>query len=97
MYSLAVWDQVRASGGAYGVFGSFNAQSGMETMVSFRDPNFARTLDVYDGASNYLRTSELSDDEVTRSVIGAIGDLDKHELPVCPQRSDASHMLRSTT
>jgi Zn-dependent M16 (insulinase) family peptidase len=97
MYSLAVWDQVRASGGAYGVFGSFNAQSGMETMVSFRDPNFARTLDVYDGASNYLRTSELSDDEVTRSVIGAIGDLDKHELPVCPQRSDALHMPRSTT
>lgn len=33
------------------------------------------------GVPNYLRTSELTDDEVTRSVIGAIGDLDKHELP----------------
>jgi Zn-dependent M16 (insulinase) family peptidase len=39
------------------------------------------TLQTYDGSADFLRTAELSDDELTKSIIGAIGVLDAYQLP----------------
>ncbi len=43
-----LWDRVRVQGGAYGAFCAFDRASGLLTQVSYRDPNVAATLDVYD-------------------------------------------------
>jgi Zn-dependent M16 (insulinase) family peptidase len=51
------------------------------TYLSYRDPNFASTLDTYDHTADFLRSLELSDDELTKSIIGAIGALDTYQLP----------------
>ena len=76
-----MWDKVRVQGGAYGGFAVFDSQSGGYTFLSYRDPNLAQTLDAYDRASHYLQTLELDESEVTKSIIGTIGDLDTYLLP----------------
>jgi Zn-dependent M16 (insulinase) family peptidase len=76
-----LWDKVRAEGGAYGAFVSFGKQSGVYSFLSYRDPNLENTLKVYDQTAAMLRSVTLSDDEVTKSIIGAISDVDSYQLP----------------
>jgi len=76
-----LWERVRVQGGAYGGFCSFSRRSGVLAFLSYRDPNLLSTLANYDGASKFLREVELNDDELTKSIIGTIGDLDAYQLP----------------
>jgi Zn-dependent M16 (insulinase) family peptidase len=76
-----LWDKIRVQGGAYGAFSRFSQQSGVLTYLSYRDPNLLDTLDVYDKTPDYLRTLSLGDDDLTKSIIGAIGVLDAYQLP----------------
>jgi Zn-dependent M16 (insulinase) family peptidase len=68
-------------GGAYGGFCLFDHRSGIFSYLSYRDPNLLTTLDNYDRASQFLRQLELNEDELTKSIIGAIGDMDTYQLP----------------
>lgn len=76
-----LWDKVRVQGGAYGGMCSFNRQSGVFTFLSYRDPNLLDTLDIYDETGKFLKNLDLSNDELTKSIIGAIGDMDAYQLP----------------
>lgn len=76
-----LWDRVRVQGGAYGAFSLFDRLSGVLTLISYRDPNLLKTLKVFDLTSDFLRKMHLSNEELTKSIIGAIGDLDAHMLP----------------
>ncbi|XP_051146762.1 presequence protease 1, chloroplastic/mitochondrial-like [Andrographis paniculata] len=76
-----LWDRVRVSGGAYGGFCDFDTHSGVFSYLSYRDPNLLKTLDVYDGSSNFLRELEMDDDALTKAIIGTIGDVDSYQLP----------------
>ncbi len=76
-----LWDKVRVQGGAYGGFCTFDQQSGSLTFLSYRDPNLIQTLEVFDQTSRFLRDIRLSEDELTRAVIGAIGEIDAYQLP----------------
>lgn len=76
-----LWEKVRVQGGAYGGFCSFDSNSGVFNYLSYRDPNLLTTLDNYDQASQFLQRVELSEDEITKSIIGAIGQLDAYQLP----------------
>jgi hypothetical protein len=75
-----LWERVRVQGGAYGGSCSFNRRSGVFAFLSYRDPNLLATLDNYDRASRFLREVELSDGELTKSILGTIGDLDAYQL-----------------
>ena len=79
--STWIWEKVRVQGGAYGGFNTFDNYSGIMTFLSYRDPNVLSTLEVYDGTADFLRRLELSQAELTKSIIGAIGDLDAYQLP----------------
>jgi len=76
-----LWDKVRVVGGAYGGFCSFDVRSGDFKYLSYRDPNLQQTLDTYDGTAEYLRGMEVNDDLLAKSIIGTMGDVDKHQLP----------------
>ncbi len=76
-----LWDRVRVQGGAYGAFCLLDRISGMLTFVSYRDPNLAKTLDIFDHSARFLEEETLTDEELTKSIIGAVGDLDGHMLP----------------
>jgi Zn-dependent M16 (insulinase) family peptidase len=75
-----LWDKVRVQGGAYGGSSRFDRFSGGFTFLSYRDPNLLATLDIYDQASVFLR-NEIGPVERTRSIIGAIGEVDRYMLP----------------
>lgn len=76
-----LWDKVRVQGGAYGGLCSFSRHSGVFTFLSYRDPNLLETLEVYDKTGKFLRELDLSREELTTSIIGAIGDMDAYQLP----------------
>jgi len=76
-----LWEQIRVRGGAYGGFCIFDPRSGVFSYLSYRDPNLLATLDVYDRTGRFLRDLDLSEQELTRSIIGAISDLDSYQLP----------------
>ena len=78
---LWLWDKVRVQGGAYGGRCSFDHHSGGFTYLSYRDPNLMATLDVYDRTAEFLTALTLDETEVTRTIIGTIGDLDFYRLP----------------
>jgi hypothetical protein len=79
--STYMWNQVRVQGGAYGGFSLFDPRSGAFSYLSYRDPNLQGTLDVYDGTPQFLRDLDLNDEELTKSIVGAIGDMDTYLLP----------------
>ncbi len=77
-----LWDHVRVIGGAYGGFCTFNPMEGdgVFTYLSYRDPNLAKTLDVYDATADALLEAaeelENNPDALATAIIGAVGDLD---------------------
>ena len=76
-----LWERIRVHGGAYGGFAMFDRRSGIFTYLSYRDPNLLGTLDNYDQTGQFLRHLELSDDELEKAIIGAIGLVDTYLLP----------------
>jgi Zn-dependent M16 (insulinase) family peptidase len=76
-----LWDKVRVQGGAYGAFCSFDPFTGILAYVSYRDPNLLETLQIYDQSGAFLREHPIRDEELTKAIIGTIGDLDVYQLP----------------
>ncbi|MCI8633728.1 MAG: insulinase family protein [Lachnospiraceae bacterium] len=75
LYLDYLWSQVRAQGGAYGCFQNIDRQ-GRIRLVSFRDPNLARTVDVFEKAGPFMETFSCSERELTKYIIGTIAGLD---------------------
>jgi len=75
-----LWDHVRVMGGAYGGFCTFGPSSGIFTYLSYRDPNLAKTIDVYDATSDALMAVaddfEKDPEALATAIIGAVGDMD---------------------
>ncbi|BCS89165.1 insulinase family protein [Pseudodesulfovibrio sediminis] len=76
-----LWEKVRVQGGAYGAFCIMDRLAGALAFVSYRDPNVADTITAFDGVADYLENVQLSNDELEKSVIGAIGEIDAYQLP----------------
>jgi hypothetical protein len=79
-----LWEKIRVQGGAYGAFAQFDDATGVFTFLSYRDPNISATLENYDKAADFLKkldAARLSDNELKKAIIAAIGDLDAYQLP----------------
>jgi len=76
-----LWDRIRVQGGAYGAFCNVDRLSGALVFVSYRDPNLLSTLETFDGSGEFLRSVPLGRDELSKAIIGTIGDIDRHHLP----------------
>jgi hypothetical protein len=92
-----LWERVRVQGGAYGAFSSFDRHSGSVTLVSYRDPNLLKTLDVFDQVAHFLESIQLTDEELDRSILGAIGELDAYMLPDAKGRASLLRFLTGDT
>jgi Zn-dependent M16 (insulinase) family peptidase len=76
-----LWEKIRVQGGAYGGYSLFDQLTGVYSFVSYRDPNLLRSLENYDAAAGFLKSLDLHDDELVKSIIGVISDLDSYQLP----------------
>jgi len=73
--------EIREKGGAYGGMASYNAESGLFSMLSYRDPHVVRTLKVYDDAVDWVISGGFSDESVKEAILGVFSDLDKPLSP----------------
>ena len=95
--STWLWERVRVQGGAYGGFCVFEPHAGTFGYVSYRDPNLLQTLDIYDATATFLETVDLSQEELVKGIIGAIGNIDAYQLPDAKGFSALSrHLIRYT-
>ena len=78
-----LYQQVRVRGGAYGCGCSIGGDSGNVAFYSYRDPKLSETYDVYAATSEFVRNLELSEDELTKNVIGTFA---RFERPMSPQQ-----------
>jgi len=92
-----LWDRVRVLGGAYGCFARYGRSTGAFTFASYRDPNVANTLAVYRATAEYLGNLSLSDADVTRAIVGAVGDMDSYMLPGAKGAAAFSRWLAGET
>jgi hypothetical protein len=87
-----LWINVRVKGGAYGCMCSFG-KTGDSYLVSYRDPNLKKTVDVFEHTGDYVRNFEADERAMTKYIIGAIGDMD---IPMTPavkgSRSSAAYL-----
>ena len=60
-----LWQNIRVKGGAYGCMSNFN-RIGEGYFVSYRDPNLERTMEIYEGVADYLRTFTVSDFDMNK-------------------------------
>ena len=70
-----LWNTVRVQSGAYGT-GFISKKNGSIAFYSYRDPSPARSLGFYHESSSYLRELADGDEDITKFIIGAIGEYD---------------------
>ena len=80
-----LWMNIRVKGGAYGCMSNFR-RTGDCFLVSYRDPHFKETLDVFAGTAEYLRNFQADEREMTKYIIGTISELD---VPMNPSAKGA--------
>lgn len=70
-----LWNEIRSKGGAYGCSVRFG-RGGSVVFSSYRDPKLEATDKVYEGTPAYLEHYEADEREMTKAIIGAIGEMD---------------------
>lgn len=75
-----LWINVRVKGGAYGCMSGFY-KNGDSYMVSYRDPNIEKTNEIYEHAWEYVRDFNVSERDMTKYIIGTIGEMDTPMTP----------------
>ena len=70
-----LWTNIRVKGGAYGCMCGFG-RLGDCFFVSYRDPNLGQTIDVYEGAADFVEEYEASERTMTQYIIGTFSQLD---------------------
>lgn len=74
------WIKVRVQGGAYGCNMNAGRQGDM-VFVSYRDPNLAETIKVFEETGDYLRSFDADDRDMTKYIIGTISGMDTPLTP----------------
>lgn len=70
-----LWNEVRVQGGAYGS-GFSSAETGNAGYYSYRDPNPARSLNIYKKSSEFIKKFIESEEEIDKFILGSISDLE---------------------
>ena len=91
-----LWNTVRVQGGAYGV-GLIVRKNGNVGFYSYRDPSPEKTLECYRKSSSYLRDFAKSDEDITKFIIGAVGDSSPLTTPKLKGTLAASRYLRGVS
>ncbi len=79
--SMYLHREIREKGGAYGGFSLYNAEDGLFSFGSYRDPHIVGTLKVYDGASDFIRSGKFSEEDVKEAILQVCSEIDKPDPP----------------
>lgn len=76
-----LYNKLRVLGGAYGCGYSFSELRGSGFFYSYRDPHIKETVDVYKQAADYVANFDADEREMTKYVIGTMGNIDQPLSP----------------
>jgi Zn-dependent M16 (insulinase) family peptidase len=79
--SMYLHREIREKGGAYGGFALYNAEDGLFSFGSYRDPHIVGTLKVYDGAADFIRSGKFSEEDVKEAILQTCSEIDKPDPP----------------
>ena len=72
-----LYQKIRVEGGAYGGMAVYSPIAGQLVMLSYRDPNFEKTIATYDAVIDAFLSEELSGEDLRSLIVGAIGRLER--------------------
>ncbi len=73
--------EIREKGGAYGGMANFDPESGIFSMLSYRDPHLTRTLGVYRQAVDWALAGRFQDEDIKEAVLAVFASLDRPLSP----------------
>jgi hypothetical protein len=73
--------EIREKGGAYGGLAGYDTEGGLFSLLSYRDPQLARTLRVFDQAVDWAAAGGFTDDEIDEAILAVFADLDRPLSP----------------
>ena len=73
--------EIREKGGAYGGFALYNAEDGLFSFGSYRDPHIVGTLNVYSGAADFIRSGKFTEKDVNEAILQVCSEIDKPDPP----------------
>lgn len=85
-----LWNNIRVLGGAYGCMSTFG-YGGDSYLVSYRDPNLSKTVEVYEKAAEYIANMPLDDRMILQFVIGTLSGID---TPLTPNQRGGYSLSR---
>lgn len=93
-----LWINIRVKGGAYGCGATFgNCSSGMSAFYSYRDPNLAKTNEIYEQAVDYVKNFKADEREMTKYIIGTISGIDTPKNPAAKGAASFEAYVRGLT
>ena len=91
-----LWNKIRVQGGAYGALVNFRRNGNMY-LGSYRDPNLAETVEVFDTTGDYLMNFDVPEREMTKYIIGTMSGIDTPLTPAMRGDGAAECYLRGVT
>ncbi|GAB6907402.1 Peptidase M16C associated domain protein [Desulfosarcina cetonica] len=79
--SLYLHREIREKGGAYGGFAIYNAEDGLFSFGSYRDPHIENTLKVYNAAAGFICSGSFSEEDVKEAILQVCSEIDKPDPP----------------
>lgn len=73
--------EIREKGGAYGGMAGYNPESGLLSLLSYRDPHLLRTLEVYRQAVEWACSGDFSEEMLREAILAVFGELDRPLSP----------------
>jgi Zn-dependent M16 (insulinase) family peptidase len=73
--------EIREKGGAYGGMATFDPEAGLFSLLSYRDPQLTRTLNVYREAAEWAAAGSFGGEEIKEAILAVFSDLDRPLSP----------------
>jgi len=79
--SMYLHREIREKGGAYGGFALFNAESGIFSFASYRDPHIQATLHAFTGAMRFIDSGKYGNEDIKEAILQVCSEIDKPHPP----------------
>jgi Zn-dependent M16 (insulinase) family peptidase len=79
--SLYLHREIREKGGAYGGFALYNPENGLFSLASYRDPHITRTIGVFSGVGDFIRSGSIEKEDIKEAVLQVCSEIDKPDAP----------------
>ncbi len=89
--------EIREKGGAYGGMASFDPESGIFAMLSYRDPHLTRTLRVYRDAAEWASGGRFTDSDIKEAILAVFSSLDRPLSPGGRGNREFANQLQNLT